>query len=237
MWPGIMSGTGNREEMYRHSGWLIPGAFFFVLFLLSSLLLGWYLRPGPKSPPAPTEQSALVRLSLHGISFAIPANYIENAQARAGGAMDSLTLVTLFPVWSGYSEGQARLFGGNTPDSPLVRLSLHGDPTSLDGRDRLNRIYRPHIAGGEPAPFGLTRYTFVPETSYGDDELFAGEIGKELVLFLCERSSPGSPNCSATDRKLAPGLSYSYRFKRAYLGRWREITTGVDRLIGRFRQR
>src|SRR5258706_5411993 len=215
-----MSSTGRREEVHRHSGWLVPGGFFFVILLLSGLFLGWYLRPGPRSQVAP--QSSLVRLSLRGVTFAIPANYIENAKARAGGDMDAVTLVTLFSSWQGYSEGQARLFGGNAPDSPLIRLSLRGDATGLDARDRLNRIYRPHVANpqGEQEPFGLTRYDFVPDSGYGDANLFAGENGKGLMLFLCERASAEfpSPSCLAIDRPLASDLSYSYRFKRAYLG-------------------
>jgi len=232
-----MSSTGRREEIHRHSGWLIPAGFFFAILLLSALFLGWYLRPGPRSQIAP--QSGLVRLSLHGVPFSIPANYLENTKARVGGEMDSVTLVTLFSSWRGYSEGQARLFGGNAPDSPLIRLSLRGDPHNLDAGERLNRIYRPHIANpsGEQGPFGLVRYGFVPDAGYGDDDLFAGEDNKGLMLFLCERASSEfpSPSCLAIDRQLTPDLSYTYRFKRAYLGRWREIAAGVDRLIMKFR--
>ena len=234
-----MSSTGHREDIHRHSGWWIPGAFLFVLALLSALLLGWYLRPGPRSQTAPTAQSGPVRLSLHGTAFAIPANYIENAQARTGGERDAVTLVMVFPSWQGFSQDQARLFVGNAPDSPLVRLSLHGDPNSLDAQDRLNRLYQPDVAKTEQADFGLTRYVFAPDSAYGADALYAGGSGKDLMLFLCERASLefSSPNCVAIDRPLAPGLSYSYRFKRAYLGRWREIAAGVDQLIAKFRQR
>ena len=39
---------------------------------------------------------------------------------------------------------------------------------------------------------------------------------------------------SATDRPLADGVSYSFRFKRAWLARWRELSGGVDGLITRF---
>jgi hypothetical protein len=235
-----MSSTGRREEVHRHSGWLIPGVFLFAILLLSGLFLGWYLRPGPRSQLAPTGQSGLVKLRLHGTSFAVPANYIENARARAGGDMEALTLVALFPAWQGYSESQARLFGSNAPDSPLIRLSLRGDANGLGARERLERIYRPSLADmrGQEGPFGLTQYGFVSDSGYGDDDLFAGENGKELMLFLCERPSAQfpSPSCLAIDRPLAPDLSYSYRFKRAYLGRWREIATGVDALIAKFRQ-
>jgi len=235
-----MSSPGRREEIHRHSGWLIPGALFFATLLLSSLLLGWYLRPGPRFQMAPTARSSLVELRLRDTGFAVPANYIENAKARAGGDMEALTLVALFPSWQGYSEDQARLFASNAADSPLIRLSLRGDTNGLTMRQRLERIYGPSLAGtkGEEGPFGLTHHAFVPDSGYGDDDLFAGEDRNQLMLFLCQRASVQfpSPNCLAIDRRLTPDLSYSYRFKRAYLGRWREIATGVDQLIGRFRQ-
>jgi len=231
-----MSSTGNREEMVRHSGWLIPGAFFVALLLLSGLMLVWYLRPGPMSPLAPTGQSAPVHISLGGISFAIPANYIEDA--RVGGAMQSVRLVTLFPSWHGYSQSDARRFGGNLPDSPLVRLSLREDSRGLSAGDRLDRIYGPQITTSEQSPYGLTRYGFGPDSSYANGDLFVGETPKGPILFLCERGSLEfpSPNCAAIDRPLAPGLSYSYRFKRGYLGRWQEIANGVDQLIAKFRE-
>jgi hypothetical protein len=179
-----------------------------------------------------------VELRLHGTSFAVPANYIENAKARAGGDMEALTLVALFPSWQGYSEGRARLFSSNAPDSPVIRLSLRGDANGLNARERLERIYRPSLANavGEQGPFGLTQYSFVPDSGYGDDDLFAGENKNGLMLLLCERPSPQfpSPNCLAIDRRLTPEISYSYRFKRAYLGRWQEIATGVAALIAKF---
>ena len=234
MSPGIMS--TSREEIHRHSGWWIPAAFLAALLLLAGLILGWDLRPGPKSPVAST--GALVRLSLGDVSFAVPANYIENPKARSGGALHSLVLIARFPVWDGYSPSQARLFSSNAPDSPLVRISLRGDANSLTARDRLDRIYGPHIAVRAQAAFGLIRYGFVPGSDYGGAEMFAGEKGSDLFLFLCERASPQfpSPNCSSVDRPMGPGLNYSYRFKRAYLGRWQEIAAGVYQLIASFKK-
>lgn len=233
-----MGSTGQKEEIHRHSGWLIPGGFFFAILVLSGLLLGWYLRPGPRAVTVPTGQSSRVTISLRGVSLSVPANYIESAAARAGGEMDGVTLTMLFPSWRGYSDAEARLFNGNAPDSPVVRLSLRGDPNNLDARERLKRIYMPHIAnpGGENGPFGLTRYGFTANSGYEGD-LFAGENGKELVLLLCERASTefSSPNCLAVDRPLARSLSFSYRFKRAYLARWKEMSGGVDALIAKFR--
>ena len=58
------------------------------------------------------------------------------------------------------------------------------------------------------------------------------------MLLLCERISAGlpSPNCLAIARPLAKNLSFSYRFKRAYLARWQEVSAGVDVMIGKFRK-
>ena len=64
----------------------------------------------------------------------------------------------------------------------------------------------------------------------------AGENEKGLLLLLCERAAGefSSPNCLAVDRPLGRNLIFSYRFKRAYLARWREMSAGVDALIARF---
>jgi len=231
-----MGSSGQKEEFHRHSGWWIPVVFFLAILCLSGLLLGWYLRPGLRSA-APTGQSHQIGVSVGEVFFTIPANYFETS--GAGGTTKSVTLTALFPSWHGYSEAEARLFAGNAPDSPLVRLSLRADSNGLDGRGRLDRIYLPHVAHpkGENGLFGLTRYDFSAGSGYQDYELFTGETAKGLELLLCERATSQfpSPNCLAIDRPLAPNVSFSYRFKRAYLARWQEISAGVESLIAKFR--
>ena len=72
---------------------------------------------------------------------------------------------------------------------------------------------------------------FRANSGYERNDLFAGQGAGGLVLLLCERAAGDlpSPNCLAIDRPLAANLSFSYRFKRAYLARWREIASGVER--------
>jgi hypothetical protein len=43
-----------------------------------------------------------------------------------------------------------------------------------------------------------------------------------------------SPSC-LRDLRLGNGVTLSYRFKRANLGRWQEIAQGVDKLVRSFR--
>jgi hypothetical protein len=233
-----MSPAQPSEEIHQHSGWLIPAGFAFVIMLLSGLFLGWYLRPGPKVAAAPTDQSDSIAVTVNGTAFTIPANYIQNSTARAGGAQDSVSLAALFPSWHGYSDAEAKAFAGNAPDSPVVRLLLRADASPLDARARLARIYRPYIPdpSGTPGAFGLIQYSFTRDSGYERDELFAGQNGKALVLLLCERSAPDlpSPNCLAPGTPLGKGVTLTYRFKRAYLSRWREMSDGADSLMARF---
>jgi hypothetical protein len=231
-----MSYEGRAEEAHGHSGWLIPLAFAAAILLLSALFLVWYLRPGPRAA-APTGQSNIVTLSVAGRDFAVPANYIANAAARAGGAQTQLHLMALFPSWRGYSDAEAKLFSGNAPDSPVVRITLRADAGKLDAAARLARIYKPYVENpaGQPAAFGLTRYSFRPDSGYERNDLFVGDQGG-LVLLLCEKAGGGlvSPNCLAVDRPLGGGVSYSWRFKRAWLARWTEMDGGVDALLKKF---
>ncbi|MDB5740951.1 MAG: hypothetical protein JWP16_1991 [Alphaproteobacteria bacterium] len=232
-----MSMESGREEMHGHSGWLIPFALAFAILLLSGLFLGWYLRPGPRPAAAPTGKSNLVHLTVRGTAFVIPANYIENASARAGGEQDGLALAALFPSWRGYSDADARLFQGNAPDSPVIHLSLRRDASNLDAVARLNRIYKLYIETQSAGPFELTQYRFRADSGYEQNDLFAGSGPDGLLLLLCERAASelASPNCVAVDRPLARTLSLSWRFKRAYLARWREMAGGADALVSKFK--
>ncbi|OAI43948.1 hypothetical protein AYO42_01195 [Rhizomicrobium sp. SCGC AG-212-E05] len=236
-----MSNTGQRDDVHQHSGWWLPLAFLFAIALLSALFLGWYLRPGPRPSAAPTGQSNIVNLTVRGSAFSIPANYIENAATRAGGDQDSLALTALFPSFRGYSESEAKLFQGNAPDSPVIHMSLRGDANNLAPEARLLRIYGPYLVNrdGVAGPFGLTQYAFRKNSGYEQNDLFAGMGTGGLVLLLCERAASDlpSPNCLAIDRPLAKNLSFSYRFKRAYLARWRELAGGVNILIRKFESR
>jgi hypothetical protein len=235
-----MSMQSGRDEMHGHSGWLIPFAFLSAILLLSGLFLGWYLRPGPRPAAALTGNSELVHLTVRGAAFAIPANYIENAAARSGGEQDSLALAVLFPSWHGYSDADARLFQGNAPDSSVIHLALRRDANNLDAASRLKRIYMPYVQNKTAGPFGLTQYRFRADSGYEQNDLFAG-AGADglLLLFLCERAAVElpSPNCTAVDRPLARTLSVSWRFKRAYLARWREMADGVDALVSKFEEK
>ncbi|HEY4076259.1 MAG TPA: hypothetical protein VGM26_04925 [Rhizomicrobium sp.] len=228
---------GRRGEIHQHSGWLIPMGLLGVIAALCGFFLLYYLRP----PPAPfrnsqpTASATAVNFSLRGQMFRVPARYVES---RAGDGRDQISLFAALPDMRGYSNAEDALFAGNAPDSPVIHLLIRADASNLDAHTRLKRVYAPYLLEpeGEPAPFGLTRYDFRPDSAYARSELFAGKGGG--VLFLCERPAQDlpSPNCLAIGKTIAPGVSLAYRFKRAHLARWQTIEDDAGRLISRFRR-
>ncbi len=227
-------------EIRYHSGWLIPLGLGVVILVLCGLFLLYDLRPGTGllRGNGPTANARPVSLSLRGVPFEVPGNYLETRASRRGGDLDVLGLSVLLPDMRGYSAPDASLFVSNAADSPLVHLILRGDTNGLTAKDRLARIYMPAIADpkGTSAPFGLTQYTFRTATGYERSDLYVGNSDAGPLLLLCERPAQDlpSPNCLAIDRPVAPGVNLSYRFKRSHLARWHDIALGVDRLITGF---
>ena len=229
----------ERAEIHQHSGWLIPLGLAVVILVLCGLVLLYDLRPAALfRNSTPSADASLVNISVRGVHFAVPGNYLESRATRRGGDLDVLTLSAVLPDLRGYSAADAGLFVSNTADSPVVHLILRGDTNGLSAADRLTRIYLPYVADpkGAPDQFGLTRYTFRYDTGYELNDLYAGNSGAGPLLLLCERPAQDlpSPNCLAIDRPVAAGVTLSYRFKRAQLSNWRQIDTGVDRLVAGF---
>lgn len=234
---------GDGAAIRRRSGWLIPLSVFAVTAVLSGLVLLYYLGPAPRSfieeHPSATARHDLVSLSVGGVSFRIPANYIRFSSARKGGVLSQVALSAVLPDFRGYSDEEADAFTSNAADSPVIDILLHEEQMKLGERERFARIYLDYVVSttGKPGPFGLTHYEFRDDSGYRGEDLYLGMLGKHTVVIRCDRlnASDQSPSC-IRDTRLTRHASLSYRFKRSQLSRWREIATGVDKLMRGFMQ-
>ncbi|HEY5338418.1 MAG TPA: hypothetical protein VIJ85_09460, partial [Rhizomicrobium sp.] len=160
------SADDNDGTVKQRSGWLIPIAVFVVTAGLSAIILLFYLAPTPTSfieeHAAPTSRTDKVALSVNGLKFDVPANYIKFASARQGGPRKEVALFTTFPDFEGYSDSNASDFSDNAADSPVIFLLLREEQYKISEADRLQRVYMGYITdpAGKPGPFGLTQYVF-----------------------------------------------------------------------------
>jgi hypothetical protein len=239
----------NRDDDYegnvrRRSGWLIPIAVFVVTAALSALFLLYYLAPPPTSfieeHPTPTSRADAIPVSVNGVPFTIPANYMVYSSARSGGIRKDLSLWALYPSFHGYTDWESSTFAGNNADSPVIYMLIREDRFNISEADRLQRIYLNYVTdpAGKPGPFGLMQYTFRDDSGYRSEDLFVGQTAKGPVVLRCVRLSQTVPSPSCLrDERLGKRIALSYRFKRTHLADWQSIASGVDVLIASFRLR
>lgn len=230
------------DTIRQRSGWLIPVGVFAVTAVLSAIVLLYYLAPTPASfiveHPAPTSRTDSIALSVHGVAFRIPANYILYKSARQGGTRKDVSLVAFYPDFGGYSDWDSQVFVQDAADSPLVYLLIREEPFDITEAERLTRIYRNFVTdpAGKAGPFDLTEYSFRDDSGYRNQDLFVGGTTENPVVLRCDRFGPQvhSPYC-LRDIRLKRGVAVSYRFKRALLANWRQIAAGIDQLVASFR--
>lgn len=245
--PLSLSPPMHRSEDYddtirQRSGWLIPVGVFAVTAMLSAMVLLFYLAPAPtsffKERPAPTSRADAIALTVEGVSFTIPANYILYKSARQGGPREDVALIAIYPDFHGYSDWESQTFASDAADSPVIYLLIRKEPYDITEAERLKRIYRNFVSdpAGKPGPFDLTEYSFRDDSGYRDEDLFVGGTADNPVVLRCDRFSQQvrSPFC-LRDVRLKRGVVVSYRFKRALLANWRPIATGLDQLVQSFR--
>lgn len=236
-----MSRSNTDDGVRQRSGWLIPIAVFVVTAGLSALFLLYYLAPAPNSfieeHPVPTGMSDAVSFEIGTLNLVVPANYTLYKSARAGGRRKALEIYATYPDFHGYTDADAQTFIGNSSDSPVIYMLVRQDDLNFSEEQKFKRIYLNYVSDtrGKPGPFGLTQYAFRDDSGYRGQDLFIGEGDKGPMVFVCTRFSlqVQSPNCWR-DMRLRKGVSVTYRFKRANLGHWREITAGVEGLLQSF---
>ncbi|MGZ6021100.1 MAG: hypothetical protein ACXWLQ_00710 [Rhizomicrobium sp.] len=238
-----MTYSDTDETIRKRSGWLIPLGVFLVTFVLSALILLYYLAPSApnflEEQVAPTSRTDIVALRVHGLKLWIPANFLQYESSRQGGAQQTVAMFALLPDLAGWSNWEASTFASNNADSPVVYLLIRDERLNLTEADRLSRIYLAYVTDpkGTPGPFGLTQYTFRDDTGYRNEDLFVGDTPTGPVVLRCVRFSPQVPSPSCLrDMPIAHNVALSYRFKRAHLAQWHEIGRAIGNLVMGFKK-
>ncbi|HEY6578947.1 MAG TPA: hypothetical protein VIY09_06470 [Rhizomicrobium sp.] len=121
--------------------------------------------------------------------------------------------------------------------SPVIYMVVKKEDFDVAESAVLQRIYLNDVvdARGRAGSFGLREYAFRNDSGYRDEDLLVGRNGGVEVVMRCARTGVAAigATCFRTMR-LAEGVALSYRFKRSHLSDWREIASGVNRLLAAF---
>jgi hypothetical protein len=240
-----LSGSGQDGDCAKtaqpHSGWQVLIWFGLIAVAIFALFLLYYFLPTPiawiETRPNPTAATRPVHLSVGGKRFLIPANYIVYSSERQRGPHRRLTLAALMPDFRGYSLAHAPQFADDSARSQVVHLRIWADDLALSETAQLQRVLLTFVKSpqGKTGPFGLIHYRFRGDNGYRGQDLFVGVYNGQTIVLRCWRAagSNQAPDCMR-DLRLGHNVVLSYRFKRAYLGQWRQIAQGVRQLIAKF---
>jgi len=232
----------QEESVQERPAWLIPVLVAAGIVTLSILFLYYYFGPTPREilglAPEASERTVGIEAIVGTIRYVIPENYTRYPVQRAGGVQREIALHALLPNLEPYSLSKRALFESNTPDSPVIYITLREAGVTLPAEQRMRRVYEKYLDDEAPERdlLGMDHYRMRQNSGYRDQDLFVyhDERGR-LALLLCYRLTPliDSPNCSRT-LLLTDTVAVSYRYKRAHRANWLEIDRAVLAAIREF---
>jgi hypothetical protein len=120
------------------------------------------------------------------------------------------------------------------PAIERVFVTITGAGATLSPADRVKIIYPRYTAADPtPGPDGLAVRAFRDGTPYQGEDLIYEAAGGFLVR--CTRNGAGpTPGTCLYDRRIE-GADLVVRFPRDWLGSWRAVAAGIERLIAKLR--
>src|SRR5258706_8557961 len=135
-----MSYSDTDGTIRKRSGSVSALGVFLVTFVLSALILLYYLAPTAPSfldeQVSPTSRTDVIALRVHGLKLWIPANYLQYESSRRDGARKDVSMFALLPDAAGWSNRQAGAFAGNAADSTVVYMLIRDERLNLTEADR-----------------------------------------------------------------------------------------------------
>jgi hypothetical protein len=214
--------TGSSASLGVSTALAVGLALAAVAYVAVVLWPRW-VPPAPDAPALP--------ITVGDTVLNIPAAAIRVGVQRRTGAQDRLDLAYLWPDL--------------TPPDPSSRPSVSLNPITVDRlfitvssaegnlgpTERIGTIYARYL-GDTPlqAPDGLRGLPFRDDTPYAHEDLFMDAVSADVFAARCSRAEHNTPGTCLLERRMR-NVNILVRFPRAWLGEWRALRAGVDRLI------
>jgi hypothetical protein len=212
-------------------GLLVVGAGIFVTVALWPT---WSAAPIPHDAP-------LIPTTVADVLFDVPPAAIRNPVQRHAGPHERIDLAFLWPALT------PPPVDSKVPDQPAVELTDDSaavwDASArlfvtiaalgpvLPPLERLRSIYPRYVeAEATAGPDGLAILPFRNTSPYADEDLVYLAGTPEQFFARCSRPVSGVPGTCIHER-LVGAAEITFRFPRAWIGDWRNVAAGFDRLI------
>jgi len=186
----------------------------------------------PRWPEAAAAADApSLPITVAGVRFNVPPQAMRMAGQRTSGAQARIDLVFLWPSLVPPDEAATPNLAER--DRIFVTIAV---ATALPPFERLKTIYPRYVAAAPtPSPPGLALYAFRDGTPYQGEDIAFDATAPEKFLARCSRSlNPLTPGTCLAERRIGDA-DITVRLPRDWLTNWREVETGVEKLIAGLR--
>jgi hypothetical protein len=211
-------------------GLLIIGAGIFVTFVLRPT---WSGAPVPLNAPA-------IPVTVAGTIFDVPPAAIRKKVQRHTGPQDRVDLAFMWPSLAppldsaGGSEPATESSGSSSsPADAGARLfvTIAALGPVLPPLERIRGIYPRYVeAEATSGSDGLAILPFRKASPYAGEDLVYVAGTPEQFFARCTRQTADMPGTCIYER-LIDADEITFRFPRAWLDDWRNVSAGFDRLI------
>jgi hypothetical protein len=219
----------------RHAG-RSPLAAPLVIFAAATLTAAAYVAYvlWPRWPGAPASLDApQIPVIVAGATFNIEPAAIRMAVQRHPGTQERVDLAYVWPSLTPPDPALRPTPG--TPADPNERLFVtiaSGDDT-LPLMERVQTIYpRYLVAEAVAGPEGLTLRGFRDGTPYQGEELVFEQAAPEHFLARCSNKGVVNSGECLLERRIGKA-DITFRFPRDWLGNWKGVAAGIDKLTAR----
>lgn len=230
--PGLRAGIHHPRRASASPSWMLAlAAGLGVAAIAFVTLVLWPRWPMPAaSPDAP-----ILPITIGGGVFNVRSAAIRVPLQRHAGSQERIDLVFLWPSLEPPDPAvrPAPTDQPNAWDRLFVTLA---EATKPDPGERLKDIYPGYLAAaGAPGPDGLTATAFRDGTPYQGEDLFVASADPEVFAARCSRPvGTVMPGTCLLYRRLG-GAEMTVRFPRPWLGDWRHLVAGVERILAGMR--
>jgi hypothetical protein len=230
--------AGRTRRKPRAFLWL-PMAVFIAGVIGAGVLVTYIL--WPRWPAAITADAPSMPITVNGVNFNIPPAAIRNKVQRKPGTQDRVDLVFLWPSLlppdaTQRPEAPVMSAGPIERTSNRLFLTVASYGNTLPMNERFESIYPRYLASSIATDAGgLTVRPFETGSPYAGEDLLFDSAEQPRFIVRCSRDGKAGTIGICLYEKRAGAADITARFPRAWLGEWRDVQAGIEKLVGQMR--
>lgn len=219
----------------RHAG-RSPLAAPLVIFAAATLTAAAYVAYvlWPRWPDAPASLDApQIPVIVAGATFNIEPAAIRMAVQRHPGTQERVDLAYVWPSLTPPDPALRPTPGAPADPNERLFVTIASGDDTLPLMERVQTIYpRYLVAEAVAGPEGLTLRGFRDGTPYQGEELVFEQAAPEHFLARCSKKGVVNSGECLLERRIGKA-DITFRFPRDWLGNWKGVAAGIDKLTAR----